>query len=219
MTDDPTLALEKRVLDAIENLRNEIKVYRKAAGALPACLRDGQAELLREDALQNVTAFRNRYAMMEALAAGKTGAEVGVQYGAFSRFLLDTLPVEKLYLLDMNEKNIRADVTGDPRTEVMIGDSSSNISRLPDGSLDWAYIDGDHTAKGVRRDLVAARSKVKEGGMIFFNDYTPWSIGEVLPYGVMPVVNSFINEGYPVSGFALSPHGYFDIAVRNTRFT
>jgi predicted O-methyltransferase YrrM len=40
-----------------------------------------------------------------------------------------------------------------------------------DDSLDWVYIDADHSYESVRRDLAAYLPKVKAGGLITGDDY------------------------------------------------
>ena len=40
-----------------------------------------------------------------------------------------------------------------------------------DESLDWAYIDGDHTYEAVKRDLDAYYRIVKSGGFLAGDDY------------------------------------------------
>ena len=131
--------------------------------------------------------YASRFDMMRDLVSGGTGAEIGVLNGLFSRFLLDEIGAEQLFLYDLNMDQARADVLDDPRTTAMIGDSAANLGKAPDESFDWIYIDGDHRQAGVRRDVQAARKKIKPGGFLVFNDYTPWSVGEVMPYGVMPL--------------------------------
>ena len=42
---------------------------------------------------------------------------------------------------------------------------------FPTASLDVAFIDGLHTYEGVVEDLKAWRPKLKEGGLMLFNDY------------------------------------------------
>jgi hypothetical protein len=48
--------------------------------------------------------------------------------------------------------------------------------QIEDGSLDLAYIDGDHTLRGITLDLLSIYSKVKEGGIIAGDDFSlsPW---------------------------------------------
>lgn len=40
------------------------------------------------------------------------------------------------------------------------------IDAVADGSLDFAYIDGDHTLRGITLDLLKTYSKVKEGNSL-----------------------------------------------------
>ena len=184
------------------------------ADSLPKSLKDGEAKLLNGEMLQETQLYANRFQMMRDLAVAGRGAEVGVQTGNFSRFLLDEIKATHLFLYDLNTDLTRQDVLDDPRTTMLVGDSSANLAKAEDRSFDWIYIDGDHRHAGVRKDITVARQKIKLDGLLIFNNYTPWSVGEVMPYGVMAPVNDLINEGYPVAGVALAPHGYFDIAVR-----
>ncbi len=195
-------------------LRSSIDAFRKATNRLPECISDGDLQTIPSGATASAKVYCDRRHLMMDLAKGPIGAEVGVQAGNFSRFLLDTLELRSLHLLDMNTDMIRADVKADTRVILHKGDSSSQLRNLPPSSLDWAYIDGDHRAEGVMKDARAALKIVKPGGMLIFNDYTLWSPSEVMPYGVMSVVNRIVNEGHDIVGVALNPWGYFDLAIR-----
>ena len=50
-------------------------------------------------------------------------------------------------------------------------DSSSYLNTQPDNMYDIVYLDGDHSYEGVKRDLISAFSKVKNGGYIMGHDY------------------------------------------------
>jgi Methyltransferase domain len=52
---------------------------------------------------------------------------------------------------------------------------------IPDESLDWVYVDGDHTYDAVRNDLEAWAPKVKPGGLLTGDDYGSfgWWEGDV----------------------------------------
>lgn len=57
------------------------------------------------------------------------------------------------------------------------------INRFEDESLDFVYIDGEHTYDGVKQDIELYLSKIKKGGYIGGHDYKPkWQ-------GVMDAVN------------------------------
>jgi hypothetical protein len=46
------------------------------------------------------------------------------------------------------------------------------IDLIADGELDFAYIDGDHTLKGIAIDLIRVYPKVKTGGFIGGDDFS-----------------------------------------------
>jgi hypothetical protein len=58
------------------------------------------------------------------------------------------------------------------RRKMIRSDSVAAAYQVPDGWLDFAFIDGDHTLDGVRRDLVAWAPKVREGGIIVGHDFS-----------------------------------------------
>lgn len=59
---------------------------------------------------------------------------------------------------------------------VLRGRTKEVIATIPDNSLDFAYIDGDHTLRGITVDLTKVLPKVNEGGLIGGDDFTdtPW---------------------------------------------
>lgn len=207
-------AAEAEVLTALETLREKLTAYKTLAKRPPLFLQEKRAPELRPEALEGARVFATRHAMMQVLVRGGTGGEVGVQAGDFSRFLLDALAPDKLHLFDMSDRWLRADVRTDPRTELHLGDSAAQLGRRPDRSFDWLYIDGDHSYDGVRRDAEAALRKIRPGGILVFNDYTMWSPGEAIPYGVVACVNELVNDGLDMLGVALTQTGYLDVALR-----
>ena len=59
---------------------------------------------------------------------------------------------------------------------VLRGRTKEVIDEIPDESLDLAYIDGDHTLRGITIDLIKLYPKVKPGGFICGDDFgsDPW---------------------------------------------
>ena len=208
-------ALQAKAEAAQAAFRAALADWRRAANGPPRFLLGVPAPRMRPDAFAGARVFAHRDEMIATLAKpGGTGAEVGVQRGHFSRVLIDRLAPARLHLFDMHDALLDADIRDHSSTILHLGDSSSKLMALPDAHFDWIYIDGDHRYDGVLKDARAALQKVKPGGLIFFNDYTPWSPGEVMPYGVMAVVNMLVNEGADMVGVALSPSGYFDVVLR-----
>jgi hypothetical protein len=77
-------------------------------------------------------------------------------------------------------------------TVVIIRDYSENAaSQIPDGTLDFIYIDGLHTYDGVRADLTNYYAKLRDGGLIVGDDYrTDCWWGD----GVVRAFDEFISE-------------------------
>lgn len=74
-----------------------------------------------------------------------------------------------------------------PSISLYRGPSGHFLSLLPDAYLDFIYIDGDHSYRGIKIDIELARKKVKVGGFICGHDYTPQ-----FP-GVIQAVDEFCN--------------------------
>jgi len=62
------------------------------------------------------------------------------------------------------------------KTVVLRGQTKDVVDQIPDDSLDLAYIDGDHTLRGITIDLITLCPKIREGGFIGGDDFvnTPW---------------------------------------------
>jgi hypothetical protein len=75
---------------------------------------------------------------------------------------------------------------------VLRGRTTEVVDRIADGSLDVAYVDGDHTLRGITIDLHRIYPKVRDGGWIGGDDFAPsiWQHAErfeptlVFPYAV-----------------------------------
>lgn len=123
----------------------------------------------------------------------KTVAEIGVYRGDFAASLLENCPsVETYYLLDpwrhlpgwnkpantddstferfMHEAISKTDFAANRRI-FLRGTTTEVIDQIPDRKLDFAYIDGDHTLKGISIDLVRTYPKVRTGGWIGGDDF------------------------------------------------
>lgn len=77
------------------------------------------------------------------------------------------------------------------QVEIKRSPSKEGLLSFEDESLDWVYIDGDHTYEFVVEDLKASWGKVKVGGFITGDDYHDhgwWKDG------VMKAVDEFIEE-------------------------
>jgi len=153
-------------------------------------------------------------------------AEVGTQYGRFAEEIMAIAKPKKLHLIDDNFNLFKAEISKKQNSlvqkgiengtvELHEGDSSTSLSSFPDEYFGWIYIHADHAYQGVCKDIQQGHTKVKAAGMMVFNDYTNWSVCEVMPYGVAKAVNEFcIANNWEIVFFAFQSLGYHDVAIR-----
>jgi hypothetical protein len=115
------------------------------------------------------------------------GAEVGVYVGENAEDLLRRLNLEKLFLIDFYRvyweegrkcdtrpfysKAIRRVRPWKTRVEFLVKDSVVASKDIPDGSLDFVYIDADHSYERVKADVEAYYPKIKGGGLLGGHDF------------------------------------------------
>ncbi len=175
---------------------------------------------LQSEHVAGCTVYPNRRAMLASLPRGGRIAEVGVQTGEWSVAILTTCRPDHLMLIDLDlgqilpayELVLRA--ARGTRIHRWEGDSAAILSNLDDESLDWIYIDADHSYDAVRADAAVAMTKVRPDGLLVFNDYTMYSPLEHLAYGVVHVVHELcLEHGYRIVKLALHPFGYSDVVL------
>jgi predicted O-methyltransferase YrrM len=141
----------------------------------------------------------NRKAVVELATniGARTIVEIGVRRGRLSILLAEVPTLDRLYLVDVwmpervntqnPEKNFRsvsrwARKRGD--VEVLRMRSDEAVNQFKDGSIDFLYIDGDHSYHGVTSDIKNYRRKVR--GTIAGDDYNLKSVkkavDELLPH-------------------------------------
>ena len=142
----------------------------------------------------------------------KTGAELGVNLGKFSEFLLGSSKLEKLYSIDAwqtdesstkavfkqraavvlnkcyEEAKQRLSKYGE-RSRIIKKTTFDAVKDFEDNSLDFVYIDASHRFSGVALDLIQWYPKVRPGGIFAGHDY--WSCYRC---EVMDAVNGFFVE-------------------------
>jgi Methyltransferase domain len=88
------------------------------------------------------------------------------------------------------------------RRIVLRGKTTEIIDEIPDNGLDIAYIDGDHTLRGIAIDLIRTYPKIRPGGVLGGDDYTPtiWQHAENFePSLVCPFASYFAeSHGAPL---------------------
>lgn len=99
------------------------------------------------------------------------GIEIGVYEGTHARSMLKTLNIRKLYLIDP-ERNGKIDgLNFDRRVQFIKAFSEDVKDDFTDNSLDFVYIDGNHSYKNVKQDIENYYPKIKQGGIIGGHDF------------------------------------------------
>jgi hypothetical protein len=147
----------------------------------------------------------------EYIPKGKVGCELGVHFGNLSQTILTLSNPSKLYLVDPWSKveghdsplfGTRSDskeldrihsvvvnrFKNNPRVEIL---REFNTNTIPRGTLDWIYVDGDHSYSGTYYALVDAYRCTTDDGIIAGDDYNTngWWSGQVIE-----AVNQFIRD-------------------------
>lgn len=143
-------------------------------------------ELSKRDAL------RDR--MLGQLPKGAVVAEIGVWEGFFSGRIMEICAPKELHLIDpwlympefantgfgrkknehlMEQKwrDVVARFKNQPQVKVHRGLSEAVLGGMPDGSLDWVYIDANHNEPFIGNDLALCLKKVKHNGIIAGDDF------------------------------------------------
>lgn len=102
------------------------------------------------------------------------GAEIGVQYGYFSKQISQDWSGKILCVDTWTDPDVFAKSKEELRGDqfIITQGSSVEVSKtIEDESLDWIYIDADHSKEAVKADYEAWFPKVRKGGIISGHDY------------------------------------------------
>jgi hypothetical protein len=170
-----------------------------------------------------------------------TCAEVGVYKGNFARQILRDCPtIEKYYMLDpwrhLDDWNKPANVANKRFREfkqealdttefaaqkrvVLEGRTVDVSDEIPDQSLDFAYVDGDHTLRGITIDLIRIWPKIKDAGVLAGDDFTrsAWQHARGFdPTLVFPLAVHFA-EAVGATIYSLPPNQFAIVADRTAK--
>lgn len=129
------------------------------------------------------------------------GAEIGVLAGAHAKELLECLKIKLLYLVDpysalvpktpeenmpqdwFDNYKVHAIAQLDPyskRIKWIFKTSVEAAKQIKDNSLDFVYIDADHSLVSVWEDIMVWTPKVKRGGILAGHDWNHKSVHEAV---------------------------------------
>ena len=148
-------------------------------------------KLIRETAAKSTNRYEFWSRFLNTLTA-KRVVELGVFRGDYAaRILKDCESIETYYMLDpwrhlddwekpankdddtfqkyLQETKDKTEFAGSKRVFLQ-GKTTEVIDQIKDHELDFAYIDGDHTLKGICIDLIRVYAKIRDGGWIGGDD-------------------------------------------------
>jgi hypothetical protein len=203
----------------------------------------------------------NRHGLWKKIlrkAEVKTMLEIGVFRGEFAGKILSNCEDIDLYYMidpwaelpdwnkpansnaksfdDVFQEAMDATAFAADKRRVLRGRTKDVIHQIPDQSLDFAYVDGDHTLRGMTIDLIRLLPKMKPGGIIGGDDFTPrpWHHGTefeptlVFPFSIyfaeahnLPIFalpfNQCVIQNDPGTGFSFTDIAgvYGDLSLKN----
>jgi hypothetical protein len=157
---------------------------------------------LEDKHLQNCKVLPDRLVLLDKLPKNAAVTELGVEHGEFSEEIIKRCSPSQLVLVDIwpdetIKKACVANTATLDKTVLKQMTSIDYLNSVEENSLDWVYIDTDHTYSTTKAELVAASKAVKAAGYICGHDYTSISYSGLKRYGVVEAVNEFcVNYGY-----------------------
>jgi predicted O-methyltransferase YrrM len=137
---------------------------------------------------------RDDLAPLFATLGYKRGAEIGVAQGTYSKILCSAIPGLELFCVDAYTAYERTsqricDERYAKAKQSLLGHNVHFVVKpsleasydFEDGSLDFVYIDGDHTFDGAMTDLIQWSKKVRSGGIVSGHDYYSFYKAGVIP--------------------------------------
>lgn len=124
------------------------------------------------------------------------GVELGVKEGRFSAYLLEQFPSLHMYGVDLCRAREKRDRLGyetydDWDWDAILEEQEQNLAKVAKrftllrmstvraadlfepASVDFVFVDAEHTYEGVRDDIAAWRDKIIDGGILCGHDYNP----------------------------------------------
>lgn len=167
--------------------------------------------------------FSRRKELIQMLKerGAKVGAEIGTDHGQYAEQLCAGIPGLKLYCVDPwvayvegeqshsqeEMDNIQAEARRRLKpyqTVIYPGMSMDCLKWIPNESLDFVFIDGNHEFSFVYEDIVEWTKKVKPGGIVCGHDY---KVDPVNNYGVIEAVQKYTKENHIAPWFILHVGG------------
>lgn len=168
----------------------------------------------------------DREALLDWLPPGGEAAEIGVDHGDFAALILRRARPRRLHLVDAwedarfapgrarVERRFAAEIAAG-QVAIHVGASLAVLAGFAPGSLDWLYLDTDHSYATTAAELPRAARALRGGGVLAGHDYCAGNVVGPVPYGVIAAVHAFcVAEGWGFAALALDGRGHLSFALR-----
>ncbi len=172
------------------------------------------------------TVLPDRNAMLDHMPKGAHVAEIGVADGAFSAEILRRCAPKRLYLCDAWASERYRDGLGKVRenfadqiaagqVEIRQGLSTEILPGFEPGSLDWVYIDTNHSYETTLAELTLCDGLVGPEGLIAGHDFCTGNVIDAVPYGVVEAVTAFCrSHRWQFHFLTVESRGHFSFCLR-----
>jgi hypothetical protein len=162
----------------------------------------------------------SRLVMLDKLPKGMRCVEIGVAEGAFSAEMWKRLAPSVLTLVDPWEGNryshgfelVNKRFSGHIKDGSVCLIKSLSVDYLKGcatGSVDFIYIDTNHTYETTIQELRLAGRVMAPGGYIAGHDYTVGNVVSPMVYGVVQAVSQFcVENDYRIKYLTVEPEGW-----------
>lgn len=179
--------------------------------------RNSTRNLLYKMSGSNRRVYSHREKFLQIVPRESVGVELGVFKGEFSKQILEIVRPRELHLIDVwwtqfgeyypnwgeytdygrlktrdayaNAMMIIEKYSAKTNVTVHVGDDLKYLGTLPDGYLDWSYLDSSHEYEHTKLELEILRDKTKSGGLITGDDWQEDT--SHIHYGVSQAVKEF----------------------------
>jgi hypothetical protein len=198
---------------------------------------------LPKDKMPNCRVLPSRDDVLDLLPKGGIVAELGVAFGDFSEKIFSKLSPKEFYAIDVfwlkqgdilmgrndfQESNMNQydyihnrfkKEIKEGRFFIKQGYSWDSLSQFDNDYFDYIYVDAGHDYESVSKDISVILQKIKNNGIVQFNDYLLFNEAGCMPYGVVRAVDELLLSGnHEMIYFALQNAGFHDVVLKIKKY-
>ncbi len=175
---------------------------------------------------RSCTLLPDRNVMLDHMPRHARVAEIGVAFGDFTREILTRCQPERLYLVDAwqsaryaaglarIEEDLAAQIAAG-LVRIRRGLSTEVLREFAPASLDWVYIDTNHSYPTTLAELELCDRIVAPGGRIAGHDFCTGNVVDAVPYGVVEAVTRFCKDrNWQFEYLTVESRGHFSFCLR-----